>query len=64
MWVSEVDNKLVKLMGETMAEGVSDMSKMSELNQASILCNLHTRYLQNKIYVSGSYNISRSNNHN
>jgi len=51
MWVSEVDRTMVKLMSETLAEGMEDMAKMSELNQSSILCNLHTRYVQNKIYV-------------
>lgn len=52
MWVSEVDNTQVKLMSETLTEGMPDMAKMTELNQASILCNLHTRYVQSKIYVS------------
>lgn len=52
MWVSEVNSTQVKLMSKTLTEGMPDMAKMSELNQASILCNLHTRYIQNKIYVS------------
>lgn len=40
-------------MDGVMSEGVEDMAKMSELNQASILCNLNTRYQTQDIYVSG-----------
>jgi len=51
MWVSELNGTIVKPMNSLMSEGVADMAKMSELNQASILCNLNTRYHQNNIYV-------------
>ena len=64
MWVSEVDRTMVKLMSETQAEGMEDMAKMSELNQSSILCNLHTRYVQSKIYVSQHMIVLCPNAHN
>nr|CAB3264150.1 unconventional myosin-X [Phallusia mammillata] len=50
-WVSEVTSAEVKPMNGLLLEGVPDMAKMTELNQASILCNLNTRYQNNDIYT-------------
>ncbi|XP_076810963.1 unconventional myosin-X-like isoform X2 [Clavelina lepadiformis] len=51
MWISEIDAGVVRLMNDTLSEGMDDMAKMAELNQASILCNLNTRYGKNSIYT-------------
>ncbi|XP_039255307.2 unconventional myosin-X-like [Styela clava] len=51
MWCSEVDSTMVRPMNGLSAEGLDDMAKLSELNQASILCNLNVRYQKNTIYT-------------
>nr|XP_018666876.1 unconventional myosin-X isoform X2 [Ciona intestinalis] len=51
MWMNEIDPNQVKPMNGVLLQGVEDMAKMTELNQASILCNLNTRYQQNEIYT-------------
>uniref|UniRef100_H2ZET4 Unconventional myosin-X n=1 Tax=Ciona savignyi TaxID=51511 RepID=H2ZET4_CIOSA len=51
MWMNELDSSKVKPMNGLLLQGVEDMAKMTELNQASILCNLNTRYHQDEIYT-------------
>ncbi|XP_074157821.1 unconventional myosin-VIIb [Sminthopsis crassicaudata] len=51
LWIEAQDFKCLQLMHPSSAQGVEDMILLGELNEASMVHNLHIRYQEHKIYT-------------